>query len=164
MTKLYKFTGESPDSAWRATNDGVMGGLSQGRATITEEGMRFSGVLSLENNGGFSWIHTSGKHDLSGHKGIRFSVLGDGRTYELRLHSDAMFRRDEPVSFSHAFETVDDEWIEVYIPFDALKQSWRGRKLTGNTFNPSAIHRIGFMLADKKAGFFEMTVRWLAAD
>lgn len=164
MKTLFQFTGDSPASSWRSTNDGVMGGLSRGGATITEEGMLFTGVLSLENNGGFSWIHAAGRFDLSDYNGIRFNVLGDGRTYQLRLHSDAMFRPGEPVSFSREFETVEGEWIEIFVPFDELSQSWRGRKLSGYAFNPGAVQRIGFMLADKKAGPFELKVRWLAAD
>ena len=39
---------------WRVINDGVMGGLSQGRALLTEESILFEGEISLENNGGFS--------------------------------------------------------------------------------------------------------------
>ena len=60
-------------------------------------------------------------------------------------------------------DTVEGEWLEVFVPFNELKQSWRGRKLSGYTFDASKIERIGIMLADKKAGVFRMTVDWIAA-
>jgi len=164
MKMLFDFREEVSPANWQATNDGVMGGRSQGRPDWVEQGLRFSGVLSLENNGGFSWIHTSGPFDLGGYSGIRLKVLGDGRTYQLRLQSDAMIRRGEPVAFSGTIATVAGEWVELFIPFDELQQSWRGRKLRGYSFNPEKIQRIGFMLADKQPGPFEMKISWVAAD
>lgn len=164
MKPLFQFTGADPARAWAATNDGVMGGLSQGGAQMVEGGMRFSGVLSLENNGGFSSIYASGSFDLSEYDGLRFSVMGDGRSYELRLNSDAMYRSWSPVSFRKVFATTPGEWVEIFVPFAELKQSWRGRTLSGYTFNAAKIQRIGFMLADKQPGEFALIVRWLGAD
>jgi monofunctional biosynthetic peptidoglycan transglycosylase len=164
MPTLFDFTGENPSPAWTANNDGVMGGLSKGGAQLVEDGMLFSGELSLENNGGFSSVYAERSFDLSEYDGIRFSVLGDGRTYQLRLHSDAVFRQRGWVSFSHEFATVKGEWIEVFVPFSELKQSWRGRKLSGYTFNTGDIRRFGFMLADKQPGPFSLKVRWVSAE
>ncbi|WP_041745288.1 CIA30 family protein [Coraliomargarita akajimensis] len=161
MKPLFTFTGETPDEPWGAVNDGVMGGLSKGGAQLVEEGMLFTGVLSLENNGGFSSVYATGPFDLSKYDGLRFKVLGDGRTYELRINSDAMYRSWSPVSFRQSFATVEGEWIEVLVAFDELKQSWRGRQLSGYSFNPATISRIGFMLADKQAGEFALKVSWL---
>jgi len=91
MKTLFEFTGEKPDVAWRSRNDGVMGGISKGSARIVEEGMLFDGELSLENNGGFSSIYFNVNFDLSDFSGVRLTVLGDGRTYRLRIESDAFF-------------------------------------------------------------------------
>ncbi|HAV13971.1 MAG TPA: CIA30 family protein [Opitutae bacterium] len=164
MKPLFQFTGESPSNPWVATNDGVMGGLSKGGAILVEEGMLFSGTLSLENNGGFSSVYASGSYDLSDHQGLRFSVLGDGRSYELRLNSDALYRAGSPVSFRQTFDTVEGEWIEVFVPFNELKQSWRGRELNGYALNTADIRRIGLMLADKQPGKFALKVRWVSAE
>jgi monofunctional biosynthetic peptidoglycan transglycosylase len=163
MSLIFKFTGESSSPAWAANNDGVMGGLSQGGAQLVEGGMLFSGELSLENNGGFASVYAEDSFNLSEYAGIRFSVLGDGRTYLLRLQSDAVFRQRGWVAFSREFATVKGEWIEVFVPFSELKQSWRGRRLSGYTFNAGDIRRIGFMLADKQPGSFRLKVRWVAA-
>lgn len=161
---LFQFVGAEADSVWPATNDGVMGGLSQGAAVRTAEGMKFSGRLSLENNGGFSSIYRNGSFDLSDYQGIRVRVLGDGRSYQLRLQSDALFRQRRPVAFSHTFKTVEGEWLDVFLPFNELQQSWRGMQLSGHVFNPAKVQRIGFMLADKKAGPFAMTVATVYAS
>ena len=52
----------TPDSGyWTIVNDGVMGGVSDGRFRITaDQTMEFFGTLSLENNGGFASVRSSG--------------------------------------------------------------------------------------------------------
>jgi len=69
---------------WHAINDGVMGGVSQGRARITGDGVLvFSGVVSLENNGGFASIRSEpsplqirGARGIKLRSGIIFSSSG----------------------------------------------------------------------------------------
>ncbi len=163
MKTLFKFTGENPDVEWQSNNDGVMGGLSKGSANITEGGMLFNGDISLENNGGFSSIYFRANYDLSDFSGIQLKVLGDGRSYQLRLESDAMFSQRSPVSFSSEFKTREDEWAEIFLPFSGLIQTWRGRQLSGYTFNPGHIRRISVMLADKKLGEFRLKVASIVA-
>jgi len=161
---LFEFTGADPSSEWRATNDTVMGGVSKGKAKLTEEGMDFSGHLSLENNGGFASVYTGVDFNLSDYSGIRLKVFGDGRVYQLRFQSDALHRQRWPVSFSGHFETVDGEWSEVFISFSELSQTWRGRQLAGHSFNEGDIRRIAFMLADGQAGEFALRVAWIRAE
>ncbi|MEN8661016.1 MAG: CIA30 family protein [Lentimonas sp.] len=161
--QLFDFVATKPPLAWSASNDGVMGGLSRGGANIVDEGMRFSGVISLENNGGFSSINTRGSFDLSAFEGIRFMVKGDGRSYQLRLSSDAVYRGRGAVSFGHTFTTQKGEWIEVFVPFSELNQTWRGRQLSGYDLNTADIRRVAFFLADKKSGDFSMILRSISA-
>jgi len=160
---LFEFTTGETEEPWPSNNDGVMGGLSEGGATMTSVGMRFSGILSLENNGGFSSVQKRGDWDLSGFSGIRLKVRGDGRTYQLRLNSDARFRNRWPISFSGEFATRNGEWVEVSVPFAQLRQSWRGRSLSGYSFDPAGIERIGILLGDKQAGPFDLEVEWIQA-
>lgn len=163
MKTLFEFTGENPNVEWRSNNDDVMGGLSKGNADIIEEGMLFDADISLENNGGFSFIYFSTNFDLSDFSGIQLKVLRDGRRYQLRLESDAIFSQRWPVSFSSEFKTKEGEWIEVFLPFNELRQTWRGRQLSGYKFDPQDIRRIGIMLADKKAGEFSLKVASIVA-
>lgn len=163
MDILFRFDGESPSPAWAAVNDGVMGGVSEGGAHLAPVGMVFRGRLSLENNGGFASVRQPVRADLSGYEGIRLKVRGDGRPYQLRLETDERFRGWSPVSFSGTFATVANEWAEVFIPFRDLGQTWRGRQLSGYTFDPARIRLIGLLLADKQPGPFKLEVAWIAA-
>jgi hypothetical protein len=164
MKTLYDFTSDTPDTKWRSNNDGVMGGISQGGADVLEDGMLFKGDLSLENNGGFSSIYARTDLDLSEFEGIRLKVLGDGRNYQLRLESDAVFSQRGPVSFSSGFKATKGEWIEVFLPFSELNQTWRGRQLSGHVFNAKDIRRIGIMLADGMPGAFHLKIASIRAE
>ena len=102
----------------------------------------------------------NGKFDLSEYAGVVLRVKGDGRTYQVRLESDARFRERWAVSFRGEFETVAGEWVTVRVPFSELRAGWRGRGLDSE-FNPAAVERVGLVLADKKPGAFELEVDWM---
>jgi NADH dehydrogenase [ubiquinone] 1 alpha subcomplex assembly factor 1 len=160
---VAEFTPEESEKLdWRIIDDGVMGGLSQGKREIGKDGiLRFFGTLSLENNGGFSSLRTGDvKLDLSGADGVILRVKGDGRTYQLRFSTDADYRGRE-ISFQAGFPTPKGEWIEVKVPFDRFTGTWRGMELPNKVFDPAKIRRIGLQLADKKQGPFELRVDWI---
>lgn len=160
---VTEFTADEAGSfRWQVVNDGVMGGLSKGNLSFTDEGtMVFRGNLSLENNGGFSTVR-SGKVDynLSNDLGLLLRVKGDGRTYEARLDSDARYR-GMPVSFAGKFETRKGEWIQVKVPFSSFEGSWRGTDLPDAILNPSVIEQVGILLADKQQGPFEIEIDYI---
>jgi monofunctional biosynthetic peptidoglycan transglycosylase len=160
---VAEFTpGESEKLDWRIVDDGVMGGLSQGKREISKDGiLRFFGTLSLENNGGFSSLRTGDVNmDLSGADGVVLRVKGDGRTYQLRFSTDAEYRGRE-MSFQAGFPTTKGGWTEVKVPFTRFLGTWRGIELPDKVFDPAKIRRIGLQLADKKAGSFGLRVDWI---
>jgi transforming growth factor-beta-induced protein len=162
---ISEFSGdERSDLRWGIVNDGVMGGLSKGKVSFTDEGtMRFAGKLSLKNNGGFSTARTGKvKLDFGDSDGLAMRVKGDGRTYQLRASTDAKYRFME-ISFKAEFTTVKGEWTEVKVPFADFKGSFRGRELPKEVFDPSKIQRLGLLLADKKEGAFEVELDWIRA-
>ena len=151
---IAEFSEKEVDAqGWRVVDDGVMGGLSQGKMEVSKDGvLRFSGTLSLENNGGFSSVRTRDyQADLSDAQGIKLRVLGDGRTYQLRVSSDARFRGSRS-AYKAEFATRNGEWIEVLIPFKQMVPSWRGRQLEGPALNLRKISQIGLLIGDKKPG------------
>lgn len=150
------------DISWSEVNDVVMGGLSQGGASREPGRLVFSGTVSLENNGGFSSIRTE-KRDfaMDDFDGVVLRVKGDGNTYQFRMHTNARYQ-GEPVGYVGDFTTVEGEWIEVEIPFTALRQSFRGRTLTDYPFDPTKVERLGFLIAEKQAGDFRLEVEWIA--
>ncbi|MFC2173964.1 CIA30 family protein, partial [Acidobacteriota bacterium] len=105
---VLDFRSSEAGDRWRIVNDGVMGGLSQSRMTVTPDQTGiFQGRVSLENNGGFAMVRTKpGEFGLSGHKGLSLRVKGDGKRYQLRLRAD---RRFDGVAYKSDFDTVEDE-------------------------------------------------------
>jgi hypothetical protein len=80
---LFDFTGPDAAKSWGNVNDGVMGGLSDGRFKINDDKeMEFFGTLSLDNNGGFASVRSRPKK-LALEKGdaLIARVRGDGREY-----------------------------------------------------------------------------------
>lgn len=145
----------NPD-AWRAVNDGVMGGISTGRMVSSEDGLRFEGELSLEYNGGFASVRRLVDQDLSQATAVRLQLRGDGRTYQFRIRQDS---RMDGVAWRAEFET-HGEWQTVELSLDEFSPVFRGR-LVGNAgpVVPARIIQVGFMLADKNAGAFELDVK-----
>ena len=141
---------------WRAINDNVMGGISSGEMVEIDEGLRFQGQLSLENNGGFASVRRLVDADLSQATGIRLSIRGDDRRYQMRLRQDRQF---DGVAWSLAFD-AKSAWQLVELQFSDFKPVFRGRDVpSAGPVIPGEIAQIGFLLADKKPGRFYLDIR-----
>ena len=149
---------------WQIEDDGVMGGVSQGKFSLDAEGVLvFEGNLSLENNGGFSSIQTeSFARDLGAHEGVEVRFLGDGRVYQFWLSTDVLYNGRE-MAFVAEFPTTAGEWSTVKIPFESLKGRFRGQEVTTKTFDPAKVRRMRFLIADKKEGAFHLKVDFIKA-
>lgn len=140
---------------WRAINDGVMGGVSSGEMVATAEGLRFQGVLSLENNGGFASVRRLLAVDLSGFDGVRVKIRGDGRTYQLRFRQDGGF---DGVSWRAEFST-NGKWQSIELPFQRFEPVWRGRPVPeAGPLVAGQVRQLGFLLADKQPGVFGLDI------
>ncbi len=159
------FAFDKPESAaqWRTTNDGVMGGRSDGRFTINQDkNMEFFGTLSLANNGGFASVRSSGSNlGLVKGDSIVARVRGDGREYSLNLYTPSL-----RIAFSYraTFETRKDEWIEVRVPLADFVATSFGRVIGDQQLDPSQVNGLGILLGDKKAGPFKLEVEWIKAS
>ncbi len=157
----WNFEENANEPKWVSVNDTVMGGRSKGGPEVKEGFLHFSGTLSLENNGGFSSIRTRDfSGDLSDSEGLVLRVLGDGRTYQLRVSTDATYRRSR-IAYRADFETKKGEWTEVKVPFSSMKPGWRGMKLKGPELDLTKVTEIGILLGDKKPGEFALKVDWV---
>lgn len=164
MKTLISFEPGADEPRWIAVNDGVMGGRSSGGPRVADGVLRFTGILSLENNGGFSSVRTVGRDfDFSGADAVVLRVRGDGRRYQLRLATDASYR-GIAVSWGAEFETVAGQWTEVRVPLASLRPSVRGMALRGPPMDPSAVREIGLLIADKREGPFALEVDRIALD
>ena len=78
---------------WRLITDGVMGGISSGRLSLTEvDGrrcLRLHGEVSTANNGGFIQLQLplapTGEFDAGDYNGVRLVARGNGERYNLHL-------------------------------------------------------------------------------
>jgi uncharacterized surface protein with fasciclin (FAS1) repeats len=156
---LFDFVSSEEQKSWRAVNDGVMGGRSQGGPNVNpSDGMlQFSGKLSLENNGGFSSIRTVGREmDLSDYEGIELRFRGEGRKYSFTVATDFRIMAG---SYRIELPAAGEEWQTVRLPFDAFEATSFGRRLSrAPILNRKAVRSLGFILADKKAGPFQLEV------
>ena len=141
---------------WRVVNDGVMGGISSSRMVKADTGLRFTGNLSLENNGGFASVRRLVEEDLADTGRVLLEVRGDGRSYQCRIRQSGRF---DGVAWRANFET-SKEWRTVELPYAEFRPVFRGRSVPqAGPVVPTTIQQIGFLLADKQPGPFELEIR-----
>lgn len=159
-----KFDGDPAEPAWTPQNDGVMGGVSKGTAVLADGVLTFAGSLSLENNGGFAQVRIQNLgYDLSGKTAMKLRVMGDGRTYQFRLATDARHRGSR-ISYSAEFATEDGKWKEVEVRFADMKPSHHGNALNGPPLELSQVEEMSLLIGDKREGPFTLKVDWMKAE
>jgi len=91
---LFDFSTERTVGAWVSIDDVVMGGVSSSRLEATgSDTAVFTGLVSLENNGGFASVRSRPEeHDLGGYSGLEIRIRGDGRRYKISDRQAGPFR------------------------------------------------------------------------
>jgi len=142
-------------------NDTVMGGVSSSSVEAHgEEGVVFSGLLSLDNNGGFTSARLDiGRPDWTEFDGLKVELVGDGRKYLLTARTrDRRMRR---IYYRYPVETVAGERVSLTVPFDdfqAYAYGTPGPQAPGLRSQLDRLGSVGIMLADKKPGDFELQI------
>ena len=153
------------DLRWRTVHDTVMGGRSSGDWEQTKTGIRFRGTLSLENNGGFASIRARSESvDLSDTRGLTIELVGDGRAWWVTVE-----RSDVPLragSYRASVQTRAGEATTHTVRWADFTPTSFGRPVVGVPSLQSAPGRIvqlGWMVADGRAGSFDLEIRSIAA-
>ncbi len=137
-----------------------MGGLSKGAVSLSENSLRYTGKLSLANNGGFSSLRSPwSKYDLSIFKTVRIRMRGSGGEFGLSLENSRAYY--EP-SYRYQF-TPGREWKTIEIPLSKFERTRLGRGL-GQYLEPnlaSDIIRIGIVKADKNTVPFKLEIDFI---
>jgi monofunctional biosynthetic peptidoglycan transglycosylase len=144
----------------RPVNDVVMGGRSMSRFRVADGDVGvFEGRVSLANGGGFASVRAGMEQvDLSGASGVTLRVRGDGKRYRLILRND---RALSGVNWQQSF-TAPEAWTELHLLFSDFEPSLRGRRPSNPPpFNPGQIRQVGFMIADRQEGPFQLEVAWI---
>ena len=154
--------GQSRDGRnWRVINDGVMGGLSQGSAYLTEDGLNFMGRISLDNNGGFASLRSPYRNmDLRSFKEVRIRYRAQGLKLGFRLELNRAFYLPY---YKTDLRVSEGEWITESFLLNDFRE-YRLGKQTGATISDSElarIIRIGFICAEKKEGDFEIEIDFI---
>jgi monofunctional biosynthetic peptidoglycan transglycosylase len=160
---LVDFNSEDERRNWRIINDGVMGGLSRSELSVKSESIAvFRGTISLENRGGFASVRTyPNDYNLSGFDGLAVRVKGDGKRYQLRVRMDNEF---DGITYKAGFQTTPDQWMTVHMGFAEFAPSFHGRLVTdAPRLTPNKIRQIGFLIADKQEGPFQLEIDWIKA-
>jgi NADH dehydrogenase [ubiquinone] 1 alpha subcomplex assembly factor 1 len=151
---LYDFSQNSLKSDWQIVDDVVMGGRSEGKFSINEEGNGiFQGKVSLENNGGFSSLRHSLNAKVGNNTKVRITLKGDGKAYQFRIKSSPYDRH----SYITEFQTTG-VWQEVVIPLSAMYPAFRGRKLEISNFNSAQISELALLIGNKEAENFRLEI------
>jgi hypothetical protein len=144
---IFDFNKDANISNFRVVDDGVMGGLSQGNFKINEKGNGvYSGIVSLENNGGFSSLrYRFLKKDVSKFSKICIRLKGDMKSYQFRVKDDI----NNYYSHVKSFPT-SGKWENVEIDLVEMHPQFRGRKLDMSNFSSNEIEEIAILIGNKK--------------
>lgn len=160
---LFDFQTSAETDNWLIVNDGVMGGLSESKFILSDSNSAvFKGIISLENNGGFSSTRTKPRdYDLADFDGILLRVKGDGKKYQFRIRSEDRF---DGMAYRYHFNTEKNKWLTISVPFEECVPVFRGRILNDvEPIDPKRIQQIGFLISDKQAGAFKLEIDWIKA-
>ncbi|MCU0402029.1 MAG: CIA30 family protein [Algoriphagus sp.] len=147
---------------WSIINDGVMGGLSQSQAKLDEDALLFCGNVSLKNNGGFVSLRGAlGDYDLSEYRFCEIRYKSDtDRKFELLIEKETPFYLPK---YRAKFGSKTQDWVTITIALKDLEISRIGatsrQGIDAKDLND--IQRIGFILADKQEGSFQLWIDYL---
>lgn len=147
---LFDFTQPSGNlkEIWGAVDDVVMGGVSESGIRLGENRAIFSGNVSTANSGGFASVRTrnfSPPLDLSGCQGIELRVQGDGNRYKFIIRCEEKW---DGVGYCYSFDTLNNCWMSVQIPFAELIPVFRAKTLPeAEAFDTSKVYSMQLMLS-----------------
>ena len=155
MKTIFDFQKDKDISNWYVIEDRVMGGKSDGKFFLNEEGhAQFQGMVSLDNNGGFVSVrYDMPRMDIENHQFIMIRLKGDGKKYQFRIKN----KDQNYYSYITEFST-SSEWQEIKIPLKDMYPSFRGRKLNQPNFEHDLIDEIGFLIGNKKNEKFQLLI------
>jgi monofunctional biosynthetic peptidoglycan transglycosylase len=142
----------SPDalldaSAWRISNDTVMGGVSNSRVERRGEALRFSGEVRLEFNGGFASMRRP-FDPAPGADAAGFVVhaRGDGNRYRLRVYTRDAAGHENAFAYYAPFDTRAGEVTRVELRWPQFAASFRGRPVEAPPIRYADIVGLGVMI------------------
>lgn len=158
---IYNFKSKKSIENWYIVDDGVMGGLSQGKISLNSSNIGvYSGTVRTENNGGFSSIrYECDSIDVSIYTHIVLKVKGDGKSYQFRIKESP----NQRFSYITNFETTG-KWQTIKLPLKEFYPSYRGYRLRRPNFNGKYIQEIAFLISAKTKSFFTLEIEYISLE
>jgi hypothetical protein len=152
---IYDFSKNSKVSDWIIVDDVVMGGRSNGRFSLDEDGNGvFSGTVSTENYGGFSSVrYQFDKINTVSDSKISIRMKGDGKEYQIRIKD----KISKYYSYITTFKTSGN-WQEISINMKDLYPSFRGQNLDLPNYNSNSFEELVFLIGNKKNESFQLVI------
>lgn len=154
---LVLFSDQVNRFSWIPVNDVVMGGYSESELKIEAGLARFTGTVSLENNGGFASVRSELLDlDLQNYSGIVIGARGDGKQYKFTIRTSGSF---DGIAYQAKFNTQDGIWLDYTLPFSSFIPTFRGKILkSAEPLNTAKISSFGFMISEKQSGPFSLSI------
>jgi len=155
MQLIFDFETTSDLSNWKVVEDRVMGGESNARFFLNDNGhAQFEGNVSLENNGGFASVrYDMNTLKLKDTKKVIIRLKGDGKNYQFRVKN----KEQNEYSYISEFST-SGEWQHIIIELKEMYPSFRGRKLDRPNFSHDQIEEITFLIGNKRNESFQLLI------
>ena len=152
---IYDFSKNSKVSDWIIVDDVVMGGRSNGRFSLDEDGnCVFSGTVSTENYGGFSSVrYQFDKINTNADSKITLQIKGAGNDYHIRIKD----KISKYYSYITTFKTNGD-WQEISINMKDLYPSFRGQNLDLPNYSSNSFEELVFLISNKKNESFQLVI------
>jgi monofunctional biosynthetic peptidoglycan transglycosylase len=151
-TVLFRFDPSHSFIPWSAIDDPTMGGRSHGGLIPTASGTaRFTGVVSLDNGGGFCSVRSPDFPPVPAADAVALRVRGDGKTYKVCLHTRHML---PGTSYRASFDTRPGEWIDVHIPLAEFVLMRFGSRAGVSPVDPARVTAVSLLIADRQEGPF----------
>ena len=152
---IFDFNHNSNITDWNIVDDVVMGGRSNGKFKIDNDGNGvFSGDVSLENNGGFSSVrYQFEKINTTKDSKVIIRLKGDGKEYQFRIKNN----RNTYYSYITSFKTSGN-WETIVFNLKDLYPSFKGQTMNIPNFTGNSIEEIVFLIGNKKNESFTLVL------
>jgi monofunctional biosynthetic peptidoglycan transglycosylase len=146
---------------WQVVNDGVMGGLSQGSAQLTDDSILFKGKVSLDNNGGFSSLRSNfSRKELTSYEQVKIRYRSDGISLAMTL---SVSRRWYIPNYKTSLASTGGTWKTITLNLKDFRKHYIGKPMN-ETLDSNALGeviRLGFITDEKKYGDFEFEIDYI---
>ena len=143
---------DNPERRWQFYTDQVMGGVSEGRASVrldsAEPYVRLEGLVSTANNGGFIQIRRNVSKGPKDAEGILLKVRGNGENYYIHVNtSETIFLPQQYRFYYQATIPTSKEWNYVRLPFSTAFR--RSKPQITKNFSGENVRTIGLLAYGK---------------